>query len=507
MHFTAITRLHQVAILLCLSWLTGCTTTPPAATVTAQQCFEQQQQRFSEVLACYRAAVVQQPLQYVAKESTQVQGIEKRRFTLTSQDWSPAGLTTPAGWQHEVTMYIPAGARTGKALLVVNNGTNIAAAGSTGAGVKAPTDFTEAMALTVAQQTGTIVVAVSNVPNQYLTYADDGIARREDSSVAHSWKLFLQSPETQPFMSLHVPMMASIVRAMDLAQRELQPWSIQTFIVTGGSKRAWASWLATLADTRIEAIVPFVIDIPGTGKVLEHTRQSYGGHWPLAFRDYQREGITIERNSKNFDKLLQIIDPLRYLGSAYAMRLAIPKYIVNASGDDFFVPDNAQFYLAQLPGITALRVVPNSSHYGIKAHVETSLIPFINRLQHGIALPAMQAQWIRDHASTRAHASQLLQISFSETPVRVRQWSAVNPAARDFRFACGVRYQATAITPARHVAVQLAPPDSGWKAAFVEAQFADGFVLTTPVRILPETYPVAAPPQSGPACNTIPDAP
>ncbi len=506
-----INRLSRFAALLGLAYLSGCSTAPPgtiplSTTTAAQQCFEQHQQRFSEVLACYRSAQAALPLQYVAKETTQLPGVEKRRYELTAQSWSPDGMVTPASWQHEVEIYIPANARPGKALLVANNGTNIADTSGTGSRPQAASDFTETMALNVARQTGTIVISVSNVPNQYLTYADDGIARREDSSVAHSWTLFLQAPATRPFMSVHVPMMASIVKTMDLAQQELQPWKIQTFIAAGASKRAWGSWLATIADTRIEAIVPFVIDILGMEQVLEHTRKTYGGNWPLAFGDYQREGITVQRNTNNFDKLVQIEDPLRYLDSAYAARLAIPKYLVNASGDDFFVPDNTQFYLDQLPGVTALRVAPNSSHYGIKAYVETSLITFINRLQHGAALPTLRTQWIKDPLKP-TRGNKLLQISFSETPVKVQQWSAVNPAARDFRFACGIRYQATPIMAAQHIAVQLSTPASGWKSAFVEAQFADGFVITTPVRILPETYPEVAPPESGAACKTIADRP
>lgn len=499
-------RWYPRAALLSLCFLTGCSTTAPGTSAAAQQCFEQRQQRFSEVLACYRTAQAALPLRYVARETTQLPGVEKRSFDLTSQRWSPEQLVAPAYWQHEVTVYIPTDALPGKALLVANNGTNSADTVGTGSRAQAPSDFTEAMALTVARDTRTIVIAVSHVPNQYLHYADDDSTRREDSSVAHSWALFLQSPETRPFMPLHVPMMEAIVKTMDLAQKELQPWNIRSFIAAGASKRAWASWLATLADARIEAIVPFVIDIPGTDKVLEHTRQTYGGNWPLAFGDYQRAGITVQRRTASFDKLLQIIDPLRYLDSPYATRLAIPKYIVNASGDDFFVPDNAQFYFDRLPGEKALRVVPNSSHYGIKADVETALITFINRLQHGVALPTVQTQPIRDPAAP-GQDSQLLQISFSETPVKVQQWSASNPVARDFRFACGIRYHPTPLRAAQHIAVQLNAPDTGWKAAFVEAQFSDGFIVTTPVRILPQTYPATAPPSSGPTCKTLPDVP
>ena len=56
------------------------------------------------------------------------------------------------------------------------------------------------------------------------------------------------------------------------------------------------------------------------------------------------------RHTENFEKLLKIVDPLAYLDSAYAERLAIAKYIVNASSDDFFTPDNSDIYFDRLPG-------------------------------------------------------------------------------------------------------------------------------------------------------------
>jgi PhoPQ-activated pathogenicity-related protein len=501
-----LSKLGKACALFYMMSLAGCSAGIVRSGDAAQSCFENNGKRFDEVLACYRAAEASQPLTYTAGDITVFPGVQKRRFELTSQAGSQNGMVQPASWKHDVDIYIPTGALAGRALLIANNGINVASGKD---GVKPSTDFSEAMAVAIARKTRTIVVSVSNVPNQYLTYADDGIARREDGSVAHSWKLFLQSPETRPFMPLHVPMMEAIVKTMDLAEKELKPWKIHAFIATGASKRAWGTWLAAIADNRIEAIAPFVIDVLNMDKVLDHTYRTYGGNWPLAFGDYYREGITEQRQTENFDKLLQIEDPLRYLDSAYAQRLSIPKYIVNASGDDFFVPDNSRFYFDRLPGAKALRVAPNASHYGIRDYLETSLIAFVNRLQRGVALPAVRIQWAGNEMKQRGEGAgaNMLQLGFSEMPVKLVRWVAANPAARDFRYACGIRYEATPIAPAQNVTVPMATPVQGWQASFVEAQFADGFVITTPVHILPETYPAAAPPGRGPACRTIADPP
>lgn len=252
--------------------------------------------------------------------------------------------------------------------------------------------------------------------------------------------------------------------------------------------------------------MPFVIDILNMDKVLDHTYLTYGENWPLAFKDYQAEGITMQRNTEKFDRLLQIEDPLHYLQSPYAQRLSTPKYIVNASGDDFFVPDNTQFYFDQLPGVKSLRIVPNSDHYGIKNYIETSLVPFINRFQHAVALPTASMDWTENSGNV-ATGVQVARIDISEMPVKIIQWTATNSASRDFRYACGIRYQAMDIPPGQKLTVSVAIPVEGWRATFVEAHFADGFVMTTQARIFPDTYPTKAPAELGSACRTISELP
>lgn len=203
-------------------------------------------------------------------------------------------------------------------------------------------------------------------------------------------------------------------------------------------------------------------------------------------------------HSESFEQLLQIEDPFRYLNSADAARLAIPKYIINASGDDFFVPDNTRYYLAQLPGIKTLRVAPNSDHYGIGRFVESSLTPLVNRIQQGHAMPTMQLTETQTEQGAKSW-----QLNFSEKPVKIVQWTANNPVARDFRLACGIRYRSTDIAAGQQVSVNLSMPAQGWQSSFVEAQFADGFVMTSQVQILPDSYPTTAPPETAPYCKTL----
>jgi PhoPQ-activated pathogenicity-related protein len=46
----------------------------------------------------------------------------------------------------------------------------------------------------------------------------------------------------------------------------------------------------------------------------------------------------------------------------YRDRLTLPKFIINATGDQFFLPDSSQFYFKDLRGPKYLRYVPNGDH-------------------------------------------------------------------------------------------------------------------------------------------------
>lgn len=483
--------LKACALVLALIAGYGCQSSSPD---DPQHCFEQNGQAFSEVLKCYHQAQASQPLRYTDKGQEQQPGVSIRRFELTSQAWAQDGQVAPAQWLHDVDLYIPDNVQGSRAVLVANDGVNNPLPGQS---PTPPNNFTRQTLLNIARQTGSIVVAVSNVPNQYLTYSDDAVPRTEDGSVAHSWKLFMQAPERQPFISLHVPMMEALVKAMDLAQKEAPAGQAKSFLATGVSKRGWAVWLAALADHRIDSIAPFVIDVLNTERVFDQTFLAYGGNWPLAYFDYYSQGVIAQRKTPAFSKLMRVEDPTTY-PPAYLARLSIPKYIVNASGDDFFIPDASRLYFPGLPGEKALRVLPNSPH-DVRPLVEANLIPYIKRRQAGKPLPTLKVQEQRlGVTSTRLH------VTLSELPVKVTKWAAHNPRARDFRYNCKVPYTAAQFPASTELQTTYQAPKTGWGAEFFEFEFADGLVATTTVTVLPDTYPTQAPPADEALCRTLP---
>ncbi|EMX3331007.1 PhoPQ-activated pathogenicity-related family protein [Salmonella enterica] len=373
----------------------------------------------SHVLPDYREQISGTPLKYTLINTAPLAQVVVRHYELLSQHWSPDDMVTPAQWRHNVDIYIPETAKEHHALVVVNNGINY----DKGVQITGkPGDFPQETLASISRDTNTIVISVSDIPNQYLTFQDDKKPLKEDESVSRSWALFMEAPEQRKLMPLNIPMVTALSQAMRLAKKELTQWNINSFIITGISKRGWTTWLSAIADPDVEAIVPFAIDLLDIDASLEHIYQSYGGNWPITFYPYYQQGIDEKIKSPTFTQLRQIIDPLRYLNTIYQPRLAIPKYIINA-------------------------------------------------------------------------------------PVKVVRWTANNPNARDFRYACGIRYQPLTIDiPANNkISITLNEPKTGWEATYIEATFNDGYVATSQVYITPdEKYPQTAPPSVNAACQTLP---
>lgn len=436
----------------------------------------------ADTLTDYRQSLAAHPVNYVRLDTRELPGVKVQRYVLHSQNWSPQDAVRPIRWEHQVDIYLPAAAKSTAALMVVNNDAGRA------------TSFNEASLARIALATHTVVVSVSNVPNQPLHYRGNSSPLTEDDSVAYSWKRYLESGDAP----LQIPMSASVSQAFRLVKRELSQQKIAKFIVTGASKRGWAAWLAAISDPDVVAVVPFAVDLLNTQAALDHIYRSYGNNWPAAFYPYYRQQIDQQIGTDNFARLMRVLDPMAYLRSKAGERLKIKKYVINASGDDFYTPDNSRFYYPRLPGEKALRVVANASHEAILSVAEPSLIAFVNRFQARKALPTMVE---------RRQGKHNLMIHFSGVPEKVIIWRANNPLARDFRYACGVRYEAFS-PPAMSgngLNVVLTTPETGWQATFVEATFSDGFVATSQVYITPdEIYPDAAPSAQGGACRTLP---
>ena len=105
--------------------------------------------------------------------------------------------------------------------------------------------------------------------------------RSEDAIIGFTWWKWITDPETNPEWLVHLPMTKASMRAMDTiteyltspsAPQEIQDLELNPskFIVSGGSKRAWATWTTAAVDPRVLAIVPVVMDNLNARENLHH---------------------------------------------------------------------------------------------------------------------------------------------------------------------------------------------------------------------------------------------
>ena len=322
----------------------------------------------------------------------------------------------------------------------------------------------------LAEDTGSIVAVLGMVPNQRLTFTKEcderyrEVGRREDQIIAYSWDQYLQSGDSSWIAQF--PMTRAAVRAMD-ALEEIK--GIQQFVVSGASKRGWTSWLAAASDTRVVGIVPMVIDLLNMPACFAHHQKVYG-RWAYPLQDYVDMGIMDRFHSPKMAELIALVDPV-----CYQEHLQLPKLIINACGDQFFLPDSSQFYFQSLEGPKYLRYIPNTDHSLQRTDAMQTLTAFYVALLQNQPLP--EYRWHFDGST--------LTVCSEQKPSIIKLWSAYNPDARDFRYeTLGACWKSE---PALE-ATTLQAPSSGWKAYFMELTFdrpiGPPLICTTDVFIL-----------------------
>ncbi len=268
---------------------------------------------------------------------------------MTSQSWRSSTEVDRTLWQHWLTVIKPNNAAGNKALLFINGGSN---------GGSAPTSA-DLMLVAVALGSNTVVADLKMVPNQPLNFPDGGRPRYEDAIIAYTFDKYLTTGD--PNWPLLLPMAKSAVRAMDTIHSHLLAVSggtvnINKFFVAGGSKRGWTTWLTAAVDPRVIAFAPIVIDVLNMDDSMRHHFSAYG-FYSSAIQDYVDMKIFDRLDTPRGKALIKFIDPYEYRS-----RYTMPKYLISSTGDQFFLPDSAQFYFHDLTGPKYLRYVPNTDH-------------------------------------------------------------------------------------------------------------------------------------------------
>ncbi len=401
---------------------------------------------------------------------------------LTSQTWRTEQDVDRPTWKHWLTVVKPDNLKYHTAFLYIGGENN---------DDPPPRDATE-RAIELAKYTGSITAELFTVPNQPLIFTDSKDEQRyEDNIIAYTRVKYMATRD--PSWLVRLAMVKSGVRAMDAIQQFSVSeagggWKLDDFVVAGASKRGWTTWLVGVVDPRVKAIIPIVIDALNSEVITRHHYEAYGFFSP-ALNDYIRHGLFPGKvGTPLYREILAIEDPYHYRHRA---RLKIPKYILNASGDQFFLPDNSQFYYDDLPAPKWLRYVENTKHNLAGSDARESIASFYMSILEAQEPP--QYTWRRE-------SDGLVRVDPKERPHAVNLWQATNPEARDFRLdTIGKAYAKSPLEPqpdGSYIA-EVERPLNGYTAYFVELVYKTDHTyplkFTTGVYVTPEILPYTMP--------------
>jgi PhoPQ-activated pathogenicity-related protein len=378
---------------------------------------------------------------WTVEDVKELPGVKAWRLKLTSQVWQ--GIT----WSHDLLVVRPAEVSTEKVLLLNEGGS---------------ASMQKAMyAALLAGKIKAPVALLLGVPNQPLF---DG--KREDDLIAETFVRYLDSGDAS--WPLLFPMVKSVVKAMDTLQEfSKKEWEqpVQKFIVGGGSKRGWTTWLTAASDARVMAITPMVIDVLNMREQLTHQQRSLGGT-SEQISPYTSRGLVPVPDTPRAESLWSMIDPW-----TYRERFTMPKLIVLGNNDRFWSTDALNLYWDALPGEKYISYTPNAGHdlterdeAGKKLNADRAInnvSAFVRYQLTGKPLPKLA--WKH---GTEADGSLKLEVTADPAPKEARLWVARSDT-KDFREARWSS-QAIELKEGGPVAATVAKPETGFIAYYAD---------------------------------------
>ena len=394
---------------------------------------------------------------------------------MVSQQWRSKDEVDRPLWEHWLEIIVPEKLESGTALMFITGGHY--------ADEREQPKGRTATLTRIARNANAVAACISSIPNEPLAFSDEkGRRRSEDSIIAYTWDKYMRTGDAE--WILRLPMTKAVVRAMDTVQafcasEEGGQHEITGFVTAGASKRGWTTWTTAAVDKRVVACIPMVIDLLNLVPSFEHHYAVYGD-WAPAVGDYVKMHIMDWLNTPEFKALMGVVEPY-----SYRERLTIPKYIMNGTQDQFFLPDSSHFYINDLKGPTWLRYVPNAGH-GLDNTARGSALAFFASVVKNASMPEFTWSFPDDNT---------IRVETSDNPESVKLWAATSET-RNFRIeVLGRAYTATELqeTEKGVFTGHVETPEKGWTAFLIELSFPgpcdDPFIATTPVCIVPRETP------------------
>ena len=385
---------------------------------------------------------------------------------LTSGKWLTTKEVKNPIWHHKFRMGVPLAPRSSVVFLTITNG-------SRQDPIESKLSNTS---LTILKNLKIPVVELPNVPNQPIFFKEDNQNRIEDEIIAFQWSKFLNSPKSQIAMLPRLPMIRAAVKAMDCVEQILG--KKLKFVVSGESKRGWTTWLLPAYDNRVMGITPMVAEILNFDKNLNHHYQFYDNQFSFVMKDYIiakiPKFVLNKKKDKKYLRLLKLLDPINY-----EKVKQIPKYVITAGNDEFFVPDSWKFFMDRFSKNSWGRVVPNVGHelrrpeFGKEKDIAKSMVTFIENLMKNSTNNLPIANFEYPNSNT-------IRIISKTKPKKVTLWKAHNKSSRDFRnvnltpkgLIKGPSYQEKVLSwNSEKFSYKEAKPASGFNAFFIELTY------------------------------------
>ncbi|XP_072181379.1 autocrine proliferation repressor protein A-like [Diadema setosum] len=425
-------------------------------------------------------------------------------INMTSQKWLTYNDSDSAIWWHYLTITIP------HRLISTEHAFLFITGGSQHSSPPDPRSDNEVRRTSnIALGAGIVGATLRQVPNQPIVFKTDPkqMKRTEDAIIAFTWRHFIENGTDQPNWLLRLPMTKAAVRAMDtittFVAQQYAGQNVSKFIVAGESKRGWTTWTTGVVDKRVVAIAPIVLDLLNMVKNMHHHYRSLGG-WTFEFNDYYEENITIYMDVPQIFEMASIIDPY-----AYRDRLTMPKLIITAGSDEFFLPDDSYYYFNDLPGPKYLSITPNDEHE-LRFHdveLTNQLTSFILSVVEPTGWIPPNITWKRYENSTHG----IIEMNSDPLPAKVEVFRTLTNRGprRDFRWAAAKvpgttdpklqvilykRFPVRNPVPGKYIA-EFLTPEIGWQCFFIRAYYntprKTTITFTTEANITPvDKFPV-----------------